>query len=111
MPSETLLPRLIELIRSFHRVSPTVRITPETLLEMDLGITGDDGVELIEAIEREFGISFSGEVGSCRDVFGLEGDQCLFHSESFWAKLFEKNVVDLTVGQLLSAILKVWERS
>ena len=111
MDDAEILSRLIEFIRKSHRVSPKVKITSETLLEFDLGITGDDGVELIEAIEQEFGVSFVGLDGSYREAFDLEDGQRLFHGESFGAMLSEKNVVKLSVGQLLNAILKVKKKS
>jgi Protein of unknown function (DUF1493) len=47
------------------------RIRPDTTLVGDLGITGDDGIELLEAFSRRFGVDMSG--CDCRRYFGLEG--------------------------------------
>jgi acyl carrier protein len=32
-------------------------LTADTLFEDDLGVSGDDGVDLLEAVEKEYGIS------------------------------------------------------
>ena len=39
-------------------------IVPETELERGLGITGDDGSELLEATEKQFKVAFQRDVNS-----------------------------------------------
>lgn len=65
-----------ELVRRKAGLRPTVVISAETQLEHDLGITGDDGVELLRAAEKEFGVAFT------RESFNLKPDEYLFGPES-----------------------------
>ena len=105
---------LIAFIRKHQGISQNKLISETSLLEKDLGITGDDGCELLEAIEKEFSLSFLGSDGSLREVFGLSDGQYLFHSEgvglfSAIASLFGRdveNVKAISVGDLYSAISK-----
>ena len=86
------------------------KITSNTLVEDDLGITGDDGDDLLLTLQDEFGILFGDENGSIRKAFGLQDDQYLFHSEGF--KTFfskEENVFPLTVEQLYNVVIKLSE--
>lgn len=106
---------LIQVIRDHQRISPQIAISDDTLLEADLGITGDDGDELLESIEREFGLSFVGTDGTLREAFALKDDEYLFHSEGFGffafiASLFGKDlekIKSLTVGQLYDVLLAI----
>jgi hypothetical protein len=108
------LENLIVVIRESQGFSDHDRITEQCLLENDLGITGDDGSKLLEAIEKQFGVSLVGTDGTIRDVFHLAKDEYLFHSEGFnlvaWiASWFGKDldkVKPITVGQLFEAVLK-----
>jgi hypothetical protein len=43
-------------------------ITKHTLLDADLGITGDDGVELLEEAEKKFGVLFVTEERSFQEI-------------------------------------------
>ena len=85
-------------------------ITAATLLEDDLGITGDDGVELLEEIQKRFEVSFIGADGTLREAFGLAPDEYLFHSEGFsLIKLFgfgREKVKTLSVGFLHQVIIE-----
>lgn len=56
-------------------------INENTRLEKDLGITGDDGVELLEEAEKVFDVSFSTEEEGFREAFSLKENEHLFHSE------------------------------
>ena len=60
---------------------PRTKIAPETLFEDDLGITGDDGCELLEATERHFGVCLSSPEDGYRRTFDLAPHECLFHGE------------------------------
>lgn len=59
------------------------QIAPDTLFEDDLGITGDDGCELLEETERRFGVCLSSPEHGYRQTFGLGPNEFLFHSEGF----------------------------
>ena len=89
-----------------------------SLLEADLGITGDDGSELLEAIQNHFVMSFVGSDGTIRDAFDLGEKQYLFHSEgvgpfALIASLFGKdveNVKPLSIDQLHQATCRAWNQ-
>ncbi|OBV39400.1 hypothetical protein [Janthinobacterium psychrotolerans] len=98
---------VVRAIRASQSIPGHVMITGATLLEDELGITGDDGCDLLADLERSFAISFAGSDGSLREAFGLDQDQFLFHGEG-WnpLALFRKeNVKPLTVGQLHQVIV------
>lgn len=83
-------------------------ITRDTLVEKDLGITGDDGDEFLLAIQDEFGIDFRDEKGSIRKAFDLKENEYLFHSEGLNLFPFNKeNVKPLTIGQLYDVVVKL----
>lgn len=60
---------LMEFIRLHQSIPRDVAITSDSCLERDLGITGDDGAELLVAIEKRFQVSFE----DLRSLFGLRG--------------------------------------
>lgn len=105
---------LISLIRENHGIPDKTEVSETTLLEDDLGITGDDGCELLEVIENTFNLSFTGKDGSLREFFDLEENQFLFHSEGLdlfgiFSLIFGRDpesVKPITVGNLLDASLK-----
>ncbi len=77
-------------------------IHPGTRLEADLGITGDDGVDLLAAFAERFRVDFGRPDSK---------EQYLFHSEG-WPLPFQKKVQVLvvTVGDLhLAAARHRWE--
>jgi hypothetical protein len=85
------------------------QISLDTQFERDLGITGDDGIELLEAVQERYGIEFTSE------SFRLEFNEYVFHSEGFelfpifFQSLFGKpmpEVRSFTVGELYEAVLK-----
>lgn len=71
---------VIAFVRDFAGCRREI-IDENTWLEKDLGITGDDGVELLEEAEKVFGVSFSAEEGGFRKAFSLKENEYLFHSE------------------------------
>ncbi|WP_380179997.1 hypothetical protein [Kalamiella sp. sgz302252] len=94
------------------------KIDENTLLEDDLHITGDDGVELLEEAEKVFGISFETEEESFRSLFSLQDNEYLFNSEGFdffcigyfyrRLKGIPHPVVrDLSVGKLHEVLIKL----
>lgn len=114
MTSATTLAELIACIRESQGIKASKSISGDSLLERDLGITGDDGDELLQAIQERFGVSFAGADGTLREAFGLEKNEYLFHSEGFSflvmiANFFGfsiENVKPLSVAQLHRVILE-----
>lgn len=97
-----------EVVRSCARLKRDTRIDPETQFERDLGMTADDGTELLEDLETHYGIEFTA------DSFDLKEAECLFHSEGpdvfpVVQTIFGNSrteVRPLTAGQLCRAVLK-----
>jgi acyl carrier protein len=102
-----------DFLRNHIVVSTKQAISPSTQFESDLGVTGDDGIELLEAVERHFDINFpTGE--DFRKLFNLAPNEFLFHGEGFdgfnllsW--LFSKQnhsytVRKFTVGELYDVV-------
>lgn len=85
-------------------------ICPSTQFEKDLGITGDDGVELLEAIEKHFGVAIGNNQTGVRETFKLGSNEYLFHGEGWaipiwWFGFGQKPVVRaFTVGELYSVL-------
>lgn len=108
MNGAVTLEEVITVIREFHGLSEIEAIVAETQLERDLGITGDDGCELLEELEKRFSIRFSDPDGTLCEAFGLSPDQLLFHSEGFnpftmiasWFGFCVEDVIPLSVGDL-----------
>jgi acyl carrier protein len=70
-----------EFIRERHGLSRKKQIAPETKFEDDLGITGDDGCDLLAATEKRFRVSLSSEKHGYRETFALGPNEFLFQSE------------------------------
>ena len=104
------LEQVIAFVREFSGDVKSV-IAEHTRLEADLGITGDDGVELLEEAEKRFGVCFVTEERSFKETFGLGENEYLFNAEGLdllgmrrltgWIRKEPRYVVtDLTVGEL-----------
>jgi len=103
-----------EFIRKQGAVSRKKQIERETQFERDLGITGDDGGELIEATERQFGVALTSAEDGLRNTFNLGPNEFLFHAEGFEIFPFEvlsitgrsptPTVRSFTVGELYDAV-------
>ena len=107
---------LAAFIRKWAMLPSDERITPETQFERDLGITGDDGGELLHAIETHFNAQLATEEDGYRKTFGLEENEYLFNSEGFplWELLpfvKQSTVRVFTVGELHAAIEKAVRKS
>lgn len=93
------------------------RITRSTRLERDLGVTGDDGSDLLEAVERAFGVALATPDEGYRPAFGLGPDEYLFHGEGLGlplaGRLLRPSAVvrELTVGELFDVVVRVGRRS
>uniref|UniRef100_UPI00333F64C4 hypothetical protein n=1 Tax=Dysgonomonas capnocytophagoides TaxID=45254 RepID=UPI00333F64C4 len=88
--------------------SDKASLSRDTLIEKDLGITGDDGDEFLLAIQDEFGI----DANLIGRALGLKDGQYLFHSEGsvLWLsdKLFKDDtVIPFTIGQLYDVVVKL----
>ena len=104
-------------IRDWARIPKRIAITPDTLFEDDLGITGDDGCELLEATAKHFRVSLATPEDGYRRTFDLAPHEFLFHSEGFgWdlsdiISLFRpsampSSVKAFRVGDLFEAVKK-----
>ena len=101
---------LAQLIRDFAGLDFSHDIKHSTLFEDDLGITGDDGGELLEAVAQHYNIELATVEDGYRKTFGLAKDEFLFHSEGFFGGFGEK-VHPFTVGELFSAVQRARQAS
>lgn len=102
-----------EFLRSFASLSSKKQISAMTLFEDDLGITGDDGSDLLEETEKRFGVKLSSEEHGYMETFNLGPNEYLFNSEGmdllgFFKGLFgTKEIVRaFTVGELYDAVCR-----
>lgn len=100
--------QFIAFIREFAVLSTSTVITPATRFEKDLGITGDDGTELLEGVEKRFGVQLSSVEHGVRPVFNLKPNENLFHSEGFdlVGLSSSESVREFTVGELYDAVCR-----
>jgi hypothetical protein len=101
-------------IREYWSVPIRERIATDTQFERDLGLTGDDGNDLLEATESRFGVTLCSEETGVRETFNLGPNEYLFHPIGIGADgvapswLFSNNaaltVRELTVGELFLAV-------
>ena len=102
-------------VRDWAKIPKPKEITPETLFEDDLGITGDDGCELLEEAERRFAVRLSSPERGYRETFDLAPHEVLFNSEGFgpnwhdimalfWPRVIPSSVKRFTVGELFVAV-------
>lgn len=105
-----------DFIRDFWRVSPHKQIEPDTQFERELGLTGDDGGDLLGAAEKRFGVKLVSEEDGIRKTFNLGPNEYLFHSEGWellpaeFTTLFgsgEPTVRKFKVGELYEAVRNV----
>jgi hypothetical protein len=85
-------------------------------LERDIGITGDDGWELFEEIERQFEVELFQDGMSFREALHLGPNQTVFHAEGFspltslLLRLFgrrEQELRDISVEELYRAVAEL----
>lgn len=102
-------------IREWAGLARTTSINPASLFEEDLGITGDDGRELLTATEARFGVSLSSDEDGYRRRFDLGPNEFLFHSEGSGFDLQALLGADpttvraFTVGDLYRAVQRAEE--
>lgn len=104
-------------VRTFAGLGAGQSVTPQTRLDADLGITGEDGDDLLRAVAEHFGAKLADPIHGYRETFSLEQNEYLFHAEGFdllgvlhllrsvlnWPT---PKVRDLTVGELHDAIIR-----
>ena len=102
---------VVQVVRDSQHLRDDKPIGLETRFERDLGITGDDGSELLEAVEKRLDVTFT------RETFNLKPNEFLFGPEASigdFITLFRhrKSVFrSFTVGELYEAVLKELEKS
>lgn len=113
---EPTLEQVIEIIQK--NFGPYRKlIDGNSRVEEDLHICGDDGIDLLEACEQAFNISFDTEDNSFRNRFSFAEDEHLFTSEGLdlfgicrfvdWLRGIPKPVIrDVTVGKLHRVIIE-----
>jgi hypothetical protein len=104
-------------LREYWNVPVRKAIVPETQFERDLGLTGDDGDDLLEAAEKEFQVRFGNEETGIRETFNLEPNEYLFNSEgwgpspaeliSLFSDSSYPTVRSFTVGELFEAVRRI----
>lgn len=103
-------------VRAFTRLSARRTIGPDTRLDADLGITGDDGDDLLVGASRHFGVDLACPDRGIARTLQLESNEHLFNPEGVdplgiarLVRLFrnepEPIFRDLTVAELHRAIL------
>jgi hypothetical protein len=107
-----------QFVMDWAHIPTKKQITPETQFERDLGITGDDCDELLDAVQTRFKVRLSDGENGYRTIFKLGPNEYLFNSEGLpWfggtgvMPLFghpdtKFNVRSFTVGELCEAIQK-----
>ena len=105
--------QIAEFVRAECQLRHDECIDPDTQFERDLGVTGDDGSDLLKAAEKHFGITLT------RESFGLEPNEFLFGPEGSWnifgelLSIFGKRHMatlrTFTVGELYDVVKKAVE--
>jgi len=104
-----------DFLRKYWEIPDRNRVSPETHFERDLGLTGDDGNDLLEATEKRFDVTLCSEETGVRGTFNLGPNEYLFHSEGRdvfpfrFTALFnaaEPTVREFTVGELFEVVRK-----
>ncbi|NJN23412.1 MAG: DUF1493 family protein [Acaryochloridaceae cyanobacterium RL_2_7] len=106
-----------DVVGEFVRSCKSYTITPNTRLEHDLGVTGDDGIELLVHVAETFHVELSDPDSGYQKAFALKSNEVLFQSEGIdflgIGRLFQHLshsphyvIRDLTVGQLFEAVVR-----
>jgi len=105
-----------QFLREWARIPSRKDISSGTQFERDLGITGDDGEDLLKATERKFDVKLASEEEGYRKTFNLGPNEYLFTSEGGIipepTTLFSSSVVrPFTVGELYFAVERALARN
>jgi hypothetical protein len=109
--------QVADFVREWALIPAKKEITGHTQFERDLGITGDDGGELLEAAQEHFKVDLADGGNGYRKIFQLGDNEYLFHSEGLtlgyggtdMITLFtntDPSVRAFTVGELCEALGK-----
>lgn len=111
------LQEVIAFVRHQSAIGDTEPIGAQTCLEADLGVSGDDGSELLLAAENHFSVILSTPDGSLSPLFGLGANEYLFSAEGMdWPLgysfrwLFNQPTPvmhDLTAGELHAVLVQL----
>jgi acyl carrier protein len=102
-----------EWLREYLGIPLRKAILPETQFDRDLGVTGDDGADLLQAAEKRFEVTFTDRDGNLRETFKLQPNEYLFHSEGWgpspteitsWFSGSPTVTRKFTVGELFRAV-------
>lgn len=116
MSEDLTFDEFAQWLPEYWRVPNRKAITPETQFERDLGLTGDDGDELLIAAEKRFEVRLGSEETGVRETFNLQPKEYLFHSEGWgpspaeFISLFSDTpafVRSFEVGELFEAIMRI----
>ncbi|HUA85659.1 MAG TPA: DUF1493 family protein [Bryobacteraceae bacterium] len=98
-------------VREWAGIPKRKAISAGTEFEADLGITGDDGDDLLQATEKRFRVQLHDDANGYRKTFNLEFNEFLFGPEvpSFTPLItifdhHEPHVRRFTVGELYRAV-------
>jgi acyl carrier protein len=75
---------LADFIREWGGIRSNKVIAPETQFEKDLGVTGDDGPDLLEAVEKRFNVCLDSNELPFQVLFNLGPNEALFNPEGLW---------------------------
>jgi hypothetical protein len=116
MDDDLTFDEFAEWLREYWHVPIRKAITPETQFERDLGLTGDDGDDLLEATEKRFEVRLGNEETGVRETFNLQPNEYLFNSEGWGPSraeiisLFSGSptvVRNFKVGELFEAVKRI----
>ncbi len=104
-------------VRDFAGLGAGQSVTPQTRLDADLGITGDDGDDLLKAAAEHFGAKLADPIHGYRETFSLAENEYLFHAEGFdllgvsvlvraVSNKPKPRIRDLTLAELHDAIIR-----
>jgi hypothetical protein len=97
-------------LRKFLGVSAKRPISRSTRFEKDFGVTGEDGVDVLEWAAKTFGAELASNEHGYRQTFGLGENEYLFNSEGFGCLLSlfwptpKTTVREFTIGELYDAV-------
>lgn len=108
---------IADFVREWAFIPAKQQISRDTQFERDLGITGDDGSDLLEAAQKRFKVDLAPDEGGYRTIFNLRPNEYLFNSEGFSIESGGTDMITLftntnpsvrafTVGELCEAVRK-----
>ena len=71
MDDDPTFDEFADWIREYWHVPVRKKIMPETQFERDLGLTGDDGNDLLISTEKRFGVTLCSEETGVRETLNL----------------------------------------